>query len=57
LTAQRDDLTIRPITGPDELDLFNQLPYQLNEELAADLRDGHPPFTGSAGSPKSTSST
>ena len=41
MTAQHDDLTIRPITGPDELDLFNQLPYQLNEELAADLHDGH----------------
>jgi ribosomal protein S18 acetylase RimI-like enzyme len=39
--TQHDDLTIRPITGPDELDLFNQLPYQLNGELAADLDKGH----------------
>jgi hypothetical protein len=35
------DLTIRPITGPDELELFSTLPYRLNEELAGDLRDGH----------------
>ena len=41
MTAQHDDLTIRPITGPDELDLFNQLPYQLNGELADDLDKGH----------------
>jgi len=41
LTVYHDDLTIRPITGPDELDLFNQLSYQLNEELAGDLDDGH----------------
>jgi hypothetical protein len=36
-----DDLTIRPITGADELDLFNRLPYLLNAELAADLAEGH----------------
>jgi RimJ/RimL family protein N-acetyltransferase len=41
LTVQHDDLTIRPITGPDELDLFNLFPHQFNEELAGDLRDGH----------------
>ena len=41
MTVHHDDLTIRPITGPDELDLFNQLPYQLNGELAGDLDDGH----------------
>jgi hypothetical protein len=41
LTSHHDDLTIRPITGPDELDLFNQLPYQLNDELAGDLDAGH----------------
>jgi RimJ/RimL family protein N-acetyltransferase len=35
-----DDLTMRPITGPAELGLFNQLPYVLNEELADDLADG-----------------
>ena len=41
MTVHHDDLTIRPITGPDELDLFNELPYQLNEELAGDLDDGY----------------
>jgi RimJ/RimL family protein N-acetyltransferase len=34
------DLTLRPITGPGELDLFNGLPYALNEELADDLAAG-----------------
>ena len=34
------DLTMRPITGRDELGLFNQLPYVLNEELAGDLAQG-----------------
>lgn len=32
-----NDLTMRPITGREELDLFSQLPYILNEELADDL--------------------
>ena len=41
MTADHNDLTIRPVTGPDELDLFNRLPYRLNEELAADLDKGH----------------
>jgi RimJ/RimL family protein N-acetyltransferase len=41
VTLQDSDLTIRPITGPDELELFCTLPYRLNEELAGDLRDGH----------------
>lgn len=40
MTATQHDLTIRPITGPDELDLFCQLPYVLNEELADDLAGG-----------------
>jgi hypothetical protein len=31
------DLTLRPITGPDELDLFNSLPYVLNDEVGDDL--------------------
>ncbi|GGP54579.1 GNAT family N-acetyltransferase [Streptomyces melanogenes] len=35
-----NDLTIRPISGREELDLFCQLPYVLNEELADDLADG-----------------
>ncbi len=35
-----NDLTMRPITGCEELDLFSQLPYVLNEELADDLATG-----------------
>ncbi|MDQ7909163.1 GNAT family N-acetyltransferase [Phytohabitans sp. ZYX-F-186] len=35
-----DELTIRPISGPEELGLFNSLPYVLNEELADDLAIG-----------------
>ncbi|MFF4115895.1 GNAT family N-acetyltransferase [Streptomyces sp. NPDC001714] len=31
---------MRPINGPEELDLFSQLPYVLNEELADDLAVG-----------------
>ncbi|KUJ65199.1 GCN5 family acetyltransferase [Streptomyces albus subsp. albus] len=34
------DLTLRPITGPGELALFNRLPYTLNHELADDLAAG-----------------
>ena len=41
MTSHDDDLTIRPITGPGELDLFNRFPHPFNEELAGDLRDGH----------------
>jgi RimJ/RimL family protein N-acetyltransferase len=37
----QDSLTFRPITGPGELGLFNQLPYELNQELDDDLRNGH----------------
>lgn len=36
-----DELTLRPIGGPDELDLFCRLPYVLDDELADDLADGH----------------
>lgn len=35
-----NDLTMRPITGREELDLFSQLPYVLNGELADDLAAG-----------------
>lgn len=35
--TDHDDVTLRPITGPDELDLFCQLPYNFNDELADDL--------------------
>jgi RimJ/RimL family protein N-acetyltransferase len=38
--VQQNDLTMRPITGRDELDLFTRIPYVLNEELADDLADG-----------------
>ncbi|MGV9298100.1 GNAT family N-acetyltransferase [Amycolatopsis sp. NPDC003676] len=34
------ELTLRPITGPEELDLFCQLAYALDHELADDLADG-----------------
>jgi RimJ/RimL family protein N-acetyltransferase len=40
LTVEQNDLTMRPITGREELDLFYQLPYVLNEELADDLAAG-----------------
>lgn len=40
MTVDQYDLTLRPITGPDEIDLFNRLPYPLNEELAGDLAAG-----------------
>ncbi|MZD07241.1 GNAT family N-acetyltransferase [Streptomyces sp. SID5785] len=31
---------MRPITGPDELDLFCRIPYVINHELADDLAEG-----------------
>ena len=34
------ELTIRPLNGPAELDLFNRLPYVLNGELERDLAEG-----------------
>jgi RimJ/RimL family protein N-acetyltransferase len=40
LTVEQNDLTMRPITGHEELGLFSQLPYVLNEELADDLAAG-----------------
>jgi RimJ/RimL family protein N-acetyltransferase len=40
LTVEQNDLTMRPIAGREELDLFNELPYVLNEELADDLAAG-----------------
>lgn len=36
-----DQVVIRPLTGPAELDLFCRIPYRLNEELAGDLEVGH----------------
>ncbi|MCZ2527591.1 GNAT family N-acetyltransferase [Streptomyces sp. HB2AG] len=35
-----NNLTIRPVTGREELDLFRRFPYVLNEELAGDLEAG-----------------
>jgi RimJ/RimL family protein N-acetyltransferase len=40
LILNQHDLTLRPITGPDELDLFNSLPYVLNDEVGDDLAAG-----------------
>ena len=37
---EHNDLTMHPITGREELGLFSQLPYVLNEELADDLAAG-----------------
>ncbi|MFL1379925.1 GNAT family N-acetyltransferase [Nocardiopsis protaetiae] len=44
MTVAVSDLTVRPITGPDELPLFNRFPYLLNDEFAGDLAEGrrHP---------------
>jgi len=36
----RDDLTIRSLTGLEELDLFCRLSYVLDGELAEDLAAG-----------------
>lgn len=40
MTVTDNTLTIRPITGRTELELFCKLPYVLNEELASDLDAG-----------------
>lgn len=40
MTVEQHDLTMRPIAGRDELDLFSRLPYVLNEELRDDLAVG-----------------
>jgi RimJ/RimL family protein N-acetyltransferase len=40
LTAVQQDLTLRPIGGRDELDLFCRFPYVSNGELANDLSEG-----------------
>lgn len=39
MTVSTHDLTVRPIAGPDELELFCRLPYSLNAELAGDLAE------------------
>lgn len=43
MILHQHDLTLRPITGPDELDLFNSLPYVLNDEVGGDLAAGRRP--------------
>ena len=40
MIPHQHDLTLRPITGPDELDLFNSLPYVLNDEVGGDMAAG-----------------
>jgi RimJ/RimL family protein N-acetyltransferase len=40
LTITVNDVTMRPITGRAELELFCQMPYVLNEELSDDLESG-----------------
>jgi RimJ/RimL family protein N-acetyltransferase len=40
MIPHQHDLTLRPITGPDELELFNSLPYVLNDEVGGDLAAG-----------------
>ena len=40
MIPHQHDLTLRPITGPDELDLFNSLPYVLNDEVGSDMAAG-----------------
>jgi RimJ/RimL family protein N-acetyltransferase len=37
VTPYQNDVILRPLSGPDELDLFNRLPYVLNPQLAGDL--------------------
>ncbi|MFC1432435.1 N-acetyltransferase family protein [Streptacidiphilus sp. N1-3] len=40
MTAVLADLTIRTLTGPDEVDLFNRFPYVFNQEIVDDLGSG-----------------
>jgi RimJ/RimL family protein N-acetyltransferase len=40
VTPEQNNLTMRPISGREELELFNRLHYVLNEELAGDLDSG-----------------
>ena len=40
MIPHQHDLTLRPIAGPDELDLFNSLPYVLNDEVGGDMAAG-----------------
>lgn len=40
MTAEHNDVSMRPIAGREELPLFARMPYVLNEELADDLAAG-----------------
>ena len=40
MILHQHDLILRPIIGPDELDLFNSVPYVLNDEVGGDLAAG-----------------
>lgn len=40
MTSVSDDVTVRPISGADEVGLFSRLPYVLDDELADDLAGG-----------------
>ncbi|XCW06791.1 GNAT family N-acetyltransferase [Streptomyces sp. HUAS MG47] len=40
MPGDRDDIVLRPLAGPEELDLFLGLDYVLDEELADDLETG-----------------
>jgi len=40
LSQHQHDLILRPITGPNELEVFNSLPYVLNDEVGGDLAAG-----------------
>lgn len=40
MTQHQHELSIRPITGPDELEKFNAAPYVLNDEIGKDLAAG-----------------
>ena len=40
MTTKFNNLNFRPITGPEEIQLFCQLPYVLNFELEDDLVAG-----------------
>ncbi|MGC4865614.1 hypothetical protein ACLQ3B_09285 [Micromonospora sp. DT53] len=37
MSTSPSSVTIRPITGSDEIALFNRLPYTINHELDDDL--------------------
>lgn len=40
MTVLLNELTIRPLTGSEELDLFNRFPYALNDRFLVDMEQG-----------------